>query len=176
MFRGRIGDRIGTRRIGRDRAVIDDPAPFSGFVAFMIRNAHCAHRKVPVRLASTTAFHFSKGRSSTGTGGCAGAGIVEEQIEPREALLDGPRTGRPRNPDSPTSVDMASASHAECADFPGDLLQRLRPADPPASRSSHPRPEPALLRARHPFPHPSPVQISTSFLSPRRAPRSVHDI
>src|SRR6516162_7621423 len=34
-----------------------------------MRIASCVHRKVPLRLVSTTAFHFSYGRSSIGTGG-----------------------------------------------------------------------------------------------------------
>src|SRR6266487_905216 len=43
--------------------------PPRGCWLFMILIASCVHRKEPVRLVSTTAFHFSNGRSSRGTGG-----------------------------------------------------------------------------------------------------------
>src|SRR5262249_53700000 len=43
--------------------------PPRGCWLFMILMASCVQRKEPVRLVSTTAFHFSKGRSSRGTGG-----------------------------------------------------------------------------------------------------------
>ena len=57
--------------------------PEDGLWSFIIRNACCVHRNMPVRFVSTTARHVSSGRSSIGTAGA-----------PRPALLKS-RSSRP---------------------------------------------------------------------------------
>src|SRR5258708_6168210 len=64
----RVGRRERARRVGRDRAVVDDAAA-AWVCAFMMRKASWVQTNGPVRLVSTTARHLSSGKSSMGTAG-----------------------------------------------------------------------------------------------------------
>ena len=55
---GGVGRVIRPRRVGGDRAVIDDAAA-ARVCAFIMRMASWAQRKAPVRLTATTEFHCS---------------------------------------------------------------------------------------------------------------------
>ena len=62
---GRVGGGVGARGVGRDGAVVDDPAAHRGWL-FISLNASCVQRNRPVRLTSTTDFHCSDVTSSSG--------------------------------------------------------------------------------------------------------------
>src|SRR5712691_10524965 len=69
-----LGGRIG-RRAGRGACAASDPLlmmrPPRGSWLFMMRNASCVQRNIPVRFTATTCFHCSYVRSSSGARGPA---------------------------------------------------------------------------------------------------------
>jgi hypothetical protein len=53
---------------------------------FMMRNASCVQRNIPVRFTATTCFHCSYVRSSSGARGTGGTRVVEEDVHAAEGL------------------------------------------------------------------------------------------
>ena len=64
-----VGRRVRARRVRRDRTVVDDAPAARRLRSSSSGTPACVQRNTPVRLMSTTAFHCSNVRSSSGTAG-----------------------------------------------------------------------------------------------------------
>src|SRR5262245_3807849 len=133
--------------------------PPRGCWLFMILIASCVHRNEPVRLVSTTAFHFSKGSSSRGTGGA-----------PMPALLNR-RSSRPKtcfvcvkrarmDSGSLTSVGTTSVFDPGDFDFPSSAAASSASFRRPARTTENPSRRSASAEYL-PTPLPAPVTIAT---------------
>ena len=145
VFRGRVADRAGPRRVGRDRAVVDDPP------ALRRLRPHDAEGRAG---AQEDAGHVDLdhpaelvgGNLVGGLGDQPGPGVVEEHVQPapfRRRPVEG-RVHRTRVADVAGQDQRAAVA--------GGLAQRLlAPADqpdPPAGVEEPPRRDPADAAAR----------------------------
>ena len=115
--------------------------PPLGLWRFIRPKAPCAQRKAPLRLTSTTAFHCAKVSSSSGHGGRAKPGVVEQEVEPAEARLDRREQALDRLRIADVAA-MGDGAAAERADLARDLVELVAP---PAGE----RHMPAGARQRH---------------------------
>src|SRR6266481_221597 len=93
--------------------------PPRGCWLFMILIASWVQTKEPVRLVSTTAFHFSKGSSSMGTGGAPMPALLKRRSSrPKVSLVLAKRarmdSGSPTSVTSATLVAVAMGSCPPC--------------------------------------------------------------
>src|SRR5947208_1070607 len=130
--------------------------PPRGSWLFMILNASCVQRNEPVRLVSTTAFHCSKGRSSSGTAGAPMPALLKSRSSRPNVSLVRAKSAR-TEAGSPTSVTTASVREPGLASRTTDSRASLRR---PASATAYPSLRRASAEAL-PMPLPAPVTIAT---------------
>src|SRR5664279_341192 len=131
--------------------------PPRGDWLFIIRNASCVQRKTAVRLMSTTVFHCSTVRSSSGSGGA-----------PVPALLKS-RSSRPKALRVAAKSALTAAGSVASVGTASALAASLPAAERVASSASARRParatcQPASSRASaeaRPMPLPAPVTMAT---------------
>src|SRR6266508_4263604 len=86
--------------------------PPLGCWLFMILKASCVQRNEPVRLMSTTAFHRSYGRSSSGTGGAPMPALLKSRSSRSNVSFVLEKSAR-TDAASPTSVGTTSVGEPE---------------------------------------------------------------
>src|SRR5437867_7732840 len=133
--------------------------PPRGCWLFMILIASCVHRKEPVRLVSTTAFHFSNGRSSRGTGGAPMPALLKRRSSRPKTCFVCAKRGR-MDSGSLTSVGTTSVFDPGDFAFPSAAAVSKASLRRPARTTEKPSCKSASAECL-PTPLPAPVTIAT---------------
>src|SRR5882724_6146480 len=133
--------------------------PPRGCWLFMILIASCVHRNEPVRLVSTTAFHFSNGSSSRGTGGAPMPALLKRRSSrPKTCFVCAKRARMDSG--SLTSVGTTSVFDPGDFAFPSAAAVSRASLRRPARTTENPSCKSASAECL-PTPLPAPVTIAT---------------
>ncbi len=133
--------------------------PPGGCWFFMILNASCVHRKAPVRLMSTTAFHCSYDSSSSDMAGAPMPALLNSTSSRPNVSIVLAKSAR-TDSGTPTSVWTTSAFDGPA--FPSAAAASSRSTRRPARATLYPASRSASAEAL-PTPVPAPVTIATLF-------------